>query len=98
MGSAASVIGPTVELMSPRLWADPEVRRLWQSCEEKLGVITTKEREFLLSQKGCMFRKHDEIIRVLTCKTKKQLKRLVNGKVPGICITLVEVESLGGGP
>ena len=98
MGAAASVVTPTFELMSPRLWADPEVRRLWQSTEEKLDLICLKEREFLIAQRDCMFRKHEEIIRILTCKTKKQLKRLVNGKVPGSSLTRDEVESLGGGP
>ena len=98
MGAAASVVTPTFELMSPRLWADPEVRIFWQSTEEKLDLICLKEREFLIAQRSCMFRKHEEIIRILTCKTKKQLKRLVNGKVPGSSLTRDEVESLGGGP
>ena len=98
MGASVSVIAPTFELMSPRMWADPEVRRLWQSCEERHSLIAQKEREFLLAQRDVMFRKHDEIIRILMCKTKKQLKRVVNGKVPGSCMTVDEVESLGGGP
>lgn len=98
MGAGASVVTPTFELMSPRNWSDPDVKHLWESCEQALAAIYLKEREFLLSQQDVMFRKHDQIIRIIMSKTKKQLRKLINGKVPGSSMTVDELESLGGGP
>lgn len=98
MGGAVSVIAPTLELMSPRMWADPEARRLWEVCEVQLRFVCATERDFLIGQKDVMFRKHPEIIRVLMGKTKKQLKQIVNGKVPGPHLTQDEIEAFGSGP
>jgi len=80
------------------MWADPETRRLWEVCETQTRFICATERDFLIGQKDVMFRKHPEIIRVLMGKTKKQLKQVVNGKVPGPHLTLDEIEAFGSGP
>ena len=95
MGAYASIlqVTATLDLVAPDSWSDPSTKELWTRVNEKEGLICDTERAVLLTQIKVMFRKHDDIIRIIMSKTKKQLLRLVQGE-----LTPQVVESLGGGP
>ena len=64
-------MGASASLLNEGEWADPSLKELIDTVEQLQFDISTTHRKFLDEQSRCLFKKHDQIITLLTSKTKR---------------------------
>jgi hypothetical protein len=69
-------MGASASLLNEGEWADPSLKELIDTVEQLQFDISTTHRKVLDEQSRCLFKKHDQIITLLTSKTKRQLHNM----------------------